>query len=214
VTDFGPVVLRDLSAPVLWLALFGAALWWWRAPLVMGGLLAFGIVPLLFIFAYTSESDTSRYYLAAYFALTAYAAFGAQSLGSLARAPRVAAAAVGALVLAAALAADVQQSASLFNQPTDAGASLFIDRVRLLTPKNAIVVAPWLYATPLGYAAYVDRAFGNRIVVTADPDEYLTRYRAWLGTRPVVVVSDDSETFAGFRAHVLDEGSPHLYALR
>ncbi len=214
VTDFGPVVLKDLSEPVLWLALFGAALWWWREPLVMGGLLAFGVVPLLFIFAYASESDTSRYYLAAYFALVAFAAYGAQAVAALAPPPRVAAAAVGALVLAVALVADVQQSAPLFRQPTDVDASLFVDRVRLLTPKNAIVVAPWLYATSLGYTAYVDRAFGNRVLVTADPDEYLAEYRAWLGTRPVVVVSDAKETFAGFHAHLLDEGTPYLYALR
>jgi 4-amino-4-deoxy-L-arabinose transferase-like glycosyltransferase len=214
VVDFGPTALRDLSEPVLWLALFGAALWWWRGPLVMGGLLAFGLVPLLFVFAYTSESDVSRYYLAAYFALAALAAYGAQALAALPRAPRAAAVFAGAIVAIVALVGDFSQNAVYFAQPHEQGASVFIGRVRLLTPKNAIVVAPWLYATSLGYAAYVDRTFGNRIVVTADPDAYLAQYRGWLRTRPVVVVSDDDERFTGLHARVLDAGSPHLYALR
>jgi hypothetical protein len=214
VTDFGPVVVRDLSAPVLWIALFGGAVWWWRAPVVLGGLLVFGLAPLLFVFAYPSESDTSRYFLAAFFVLAAFAAYGAQALAVLPAVPRLAAAAVGLIIVAAALSADYQQTASLFGQPTDPGASPWIDRVRLRTPADAIVVAPWLYATPLGYGAYVEHRLGARIVVTADPQEYLARYRGWLRTRPVIVVSDDTETFAGFHAQPLDIQSPHLYALR
>jgi len=112
------------------------------------------------------------------------------------------------------LVADARQSASLFSQPTDPGAGTWINRVRIVTPPNAIVVAPWLYATALGYGAYVDHRLGGRIVLTADPDEYLAEYRRWLATRPVIVVSDDDRTFPGFAAHLLDVGSPHLYALR
>jgi hypothetical protein len=214
VSDFAPVVLHDLSEPVLWLALFGGAVWWWRAPVVLGGVLLFGIAPLLFIFAYTSESDTSRYFLAAYFALTALAAYGAQAFAALPAVPRVAAALVGVLIVAVALGADGRASASLFTQPRDPGATLWINRVSIVTPPNAIVVAPWLYATALGYGAYVEHRLGARIVVTADPKAYMAKYRAWLRTRPVVVVSDDDQTFAGFGQRLLDVGSPHLYALR
>jgi hypothetical protein len=60
----------------------------------------------------------------------------------------------------------------------------------------------------------VERSFGERIVVTADPHAYARLYRTWLRTRPVVVINDADEDFAGMHAHVLDEGSPHLYALR
>ncbi len=214
VSDFAPVARNDLSDPVLWLALFGAALWWWRAPLIMCGLLVLGAVPLLFIFAYPSESDTSRYFLGASFVLVAFAAYGAQALGALPRAPRAAAALAGAIVVLAVLYADERQNAKLFAQPSDAGASMWIDRVKLLTPRNAIVVAPWLYATPLGYGAYVEHRLDERIVLTADPKEYIGRYRGWLRSRPVVVISDDDQQFAGFHARTLDEGSPHLYALR
>jgi hypothetical protein len=213
-SDFGPRAERDLGAPVLWLALFGGALWWWRAPLVLGALVLFAIVPLLFIFAYPSESDTGRYFLAGYFGLAALAAYGAQALGALPTAPRVAASLVGLVLVVAVLAADVRQTSSLFRQPTDPGASEWISRVRLLTPPNAVVVAPWLYATSLGYGAYVEHVLGDRIIVTADPKEYVGKYRDWLRARPVVVVSDGDETFGGFTQRVLDVGSPHLYALR
>ncbi len=214
ITDFGPDALRDLSQPVLWLALFGALLWWWRAPLVMGGLLLFAVTPLLFIFAYNSESDVERYYLAAYFALAAFAAYGANAMGALPRAPRVATIVAGCAIVAVTLVSDARECMPFFAQPGEIGASDFVNRVKLLTPKNAVVVAPWLYATSLGYTAYVDHAFGDRIVVTADPDDYQKKYRAWLRTRPVVVITDADHRFAGFHAHVLDEGSPHLYALR
>ncbi len=214
VTDFGPTAMRELGAPVLWLAVFGMLLWWWRAPLVMGGLVTLGIVPLLFIFAYSSESDVERYYLGAYLALVGFAAYGASALAALPSAPRLAALATGLVLVVVTLVPDVDASARLFAQPTGMGASGFIDRVELLTPKNAIVVAPWLYATSLGYAAYVERSFGERIVVTADPHAYARLYRTWLRTRPVVVINDADEDFAGMHAHVLDEGSPHLYALR
>ena len=213
-SDFAPVVQTDLGEPVLWLALFGGLLWWRRAPLVLGGLLVLALVPLLFIFAYPSESDVSRYFLGAYFVLVLLAAYGAQAFDALPRAPRAAAVLAGTVLVGTVLVADYRQTSALFSQPTDPGASLWIDRVKLLTPPDAIVVAPWLYATPLGYGAYVERALGARTVVTADPQEYLAKYRRWLAARPVVVVSDDVQRFAGFSARALDAGSPHLYALR
>jgi hypothetical protein len=83
-----------------------------------------------------------------------------------------------------------------------------------LTKSDAIVVAPWLYATSLGYGAYVEHSLEGRTVVTADPDEYVAKYRAWLATRPVVVVSDDVPHLRGFTLDELDRGSPHIYALR
>jgi 4-amino-4-deoxy-L-arabinose transferase-like glycosyltransferase len=186
----------------LWLALFGAGVWWWRSPVVLGSVLLFGLVPLLFIFAYNSESDTGRYFLAAYFALAAMAGYGAQALTALPAASRMAAASVGAIVVVNALGMDERQMASLFTQPHDVGASAWIDRIRILTPPDAIV------------GAYVEHRLGARIIVTADPQEYRAKYRGWLRTRPVVVVSDDDETFAGFGQRQIDTGSPHLYALR
>ena len=67
---------------------------------------------------------------------------------------------------------------------------------------------------PLAYGTYVLHALGDRIVLTAGAHQYQQRYRDWLPQRPIVVVSDDPETFRGFRARELDDGSPHMYALR
>jgi hypothetical protein len=214
VTDFGSLAQHDLGLPLLFLALFGALLWWWRAPFVLGGLLLFAAVPLLFIFSYPAESDTTRYYLAGYLVLVLFAAYGADALCALPAAPRIAAALVGALIVFAGVFGDVRDNVALFSQPTDPGATLWIQRVKLLTRDDTIVVAPWIYATPLGYGAYVEHSLGRRIVVTAGAHDYANKYRAWIARRPLVVVSDDDQRFPGFHARLLDPGSPHVYALR
>jgi hypothetical protein len=214
VTEFGTLAEHELGLPLLILALFGGILWWWRAPFVFGGLLLFAAVPLLFIFSYPAESDTTRYFLAGYVVLVLCAGYGADALRALPVAPRIAAGLAGAVVVFGSVFTDVQANVALFTQPTDPGASLWIERVKLLTRDNAIIVAPWIYATPLGYGAYVEHALGRRIVVTADAHEYAAKYRAWLARRPLVVVSDNDERFPGFHARQLDPGSPHVYALR
>ena len=84
------------------------------------------------------------------------------------------------------------------------------------TPPDAIVVAPWLYATTLAYAAYVlHRDFGPRIVVTAGAAPVREpRTEAGWRTRPLVIVSDDPLASSAAATRELDHGSPHLYALR
>jgi hypothetical protein len=174
-----------------------------------------GLIPLLFIFAYSSESDTARYFLPGYFAVACAAGYGASAIGAgLPRAPAVIAAFVGLLVLVTIGAGDLATNDGIFGQPQDPGASDWIARIRATTAANAVVVAPWLYATPLGYAAYVDRRLGDRIVVTAGADDYAASYRRWMRTRPVVIVSDDPVHLGGFETIEIDRGDPHLYALR
>ena len=72
----------------------------------------------------------------------------------------------------------------------------------------------WNYATTLAYGTYVLHDLGDRVVLTAGPHEFQPRYRRWLPEHPIVVISDDPETFTGFHVRELDDGSPHLYALR
>jgi hypothetical protein len=213
-TDLFPLVRRELGDAVLWLALAGAALWWWRAPRVFGGLLAFGFVPLLWVYAYPYEADASRYYFAIFVLLVALAAYAASALHALPRPPRAAFALAGVFVVVAALVADEGASAHLLTQPYDPGSSPFVSRVKAVTRDGAVIVAPWLYATALAYGAYVEQRLDGRIVVTADAHEYQRLYRPWLRSHQVVVVSDDDERFPGFTLHELDRGTPHLYALR
>ncbi|HEY5350581.1 MAG TPA: DUF2723 domain-containing protein [Candidatus Lustribacter sp.] len=215
VDAFAPLAAHDLGSVFLWLALFGAALLWWRTPLVLGGLLVLGLVPLLFAVAYPVEAQATRYYLPAYFVIAAAAGYGVAVLDAGMNGPgRYAALAVLGLAWATVLGADFENNAELFAQPASRDGREFIERVVRSTPARAIVVAPWNYATTLAYGAYVLHALGDRVVLTAGSHEFANHYRPWLRRRPVVVISDDPETWAGFHARELDAGSPHLYALR
>jgi hypothetical protein len=214
-TGFAPLAAHDLGGLLPWLALAGGALLWWRAPFACAGLALLGAAPVLFASAYAVESEATRYYLPAYFVLVAAAAYAVAALDAgLRGAPRFAVLGAIALAWCALLVGDVNAGAPLFAQPGDRTAHGWIERVAAVTPAHAIVVAGWDDATPLAYGTYVLHALGDRIVLTAGAHEYASRYRTWLRTRPVVVVSGDPETFPGFRARLLDAGDPHLYALR
>jgi hypothetical protein len=75
-----------------------------------------------------------------------------------------------------------------------------------------VVVAEWAYATPLAYAAYVQRRFGERIVVTASPTQFAPLYADWLRTRPVYIVSfDDALALPGYRVDTVMNSYVHAY---
>jgi hypothetical protein len=215
VENFAPHAARDLGSLLPWLALFGAAMLWWRAPLILAGILLLGLLPVLFASAYPVEAEATRYYLPAYFGLAVAAGYGVAVLdASLRGAQRIAALGVTGLACVMLLRSDLAAGEQLFAQPALVDGRSWIRRVEKATPAHAIVVAPWSYATTLAYGTYVLHALDDRIVLTADAHEYQGRYRAWLPQRPIVVVSDDAVTFKDFRVRELDEGSPHLYALR
>ena len=121
---------------------------------------------------------------------------------------------VAGIAWLAIVVSDAIAAGPLFAQPFDRAAPRWIERVIAMTPPNAIVVAPWNYATTLAYGSYVLHVLGERIVVTARPHDDEAHYRRWLRARPLIVVSDEVESFRGFRAVELDSGDPHVYALR
>lgn len=213
--DFAPLAGHDLGGVLPWLALLGGAMLWWRMPLVLGGAVLLGLLPVLFAGAYPVESEATRYYLPAYFVLAAAAGYGVAVLDAgLRGAGRYAVLAVFALAWVALLGGDIANGAKLFAQPADRDGREWIERVATTTPPHTIVVAPWNYATTLAYGAYVLNALGDRIVLTAGAHQYQRRYRDWLAQHPIVVVSDDPQTFNGFHTRELDDDSPHLYTLR
>jgi hypothetical protein len=215
VDDFAPLAYRDLGGLLPWIALFGAAMLWWRFPLVLGGLLLVGLLPLLFASAYVVESEATRYYLPAYFAVVAFAGYGVAVFDAgMHGMQRYALLAVIGCAWAVLLGTDWYASAPLFDQPNEPGSGIYIKRIAQITPKRAIVIAPWNYATPLAYGAYVLHSLDERIVLTAGAHEYQSSYRSWMAGRPVVVVSEDKQTFKGFHVTELDDGDPHVYALR
>jgi hypothetical protein len=208
--DVGPPMRRDFGDIGVGLALIGAFVCSRREPRVLAGLVTFGVVPLLFVVSYGAEADAARYYAPAYLAFAACAAYGASALATALRPPLLPAfAGAGVLAVAALLVADVTGNAPLFAQRTVPDASPFVDRVVTTTPANAIVVASWVYAPPLAYRAYVEHGFGDRIVVTAWPQEVAGHIDAWMLRRPVIVVGPVTGTLAA-RTELLDDGDPAL----
>ncbi|GAC1412789.1 MAG: hypothetical protein NVSMB64_23040 [Candidatus Velthaea sp.] len=188
---FGAAAIGDLAGGVLLIALVGAVAFLRRSPLGGTGLLLGGFLPVLFVLAYHAESDPERYFLASYWAIAVFLGAGAAALatGGSERAPRGVIALVGSLFVFVA-GANVYAGRAAFGAHDD-GARRFVERVIARTPADAIIVAPWMYAAPLAYVAYVEGRLGRRIVVTGWPSDYSGRYRAWLGYRPVRIVGED-----------------------
>jgi Protein of unknown function (DUF2723) len=213
--DFAPLAAHDFGGVLPWLALFGGVMLWWRAPLLLAGGIVLGLLPVLFAAAYPVESEATRYYLPAFFALATAAGYAVAVLDAgMHGIARYAALGVVALAWIILLGDDFTASAQLFAQPAQHDGRDFIARISATTPLHSIIVAPWNYATTLAYGAYVLHGLDDRIVLTAGPHEFELRYRRWLPQHPIVVISDDPETFTGFHVRELDDGSPHLYALR
>jgi hypothetical protein len=213
--DFAPLAAHDLGGVLPWLALFGGVMLWWRAPLLLAGGIVLGLLPVLFAAAYPVESEATRYYLPALFVLATAAGYGVAVLDAgMHGIQRYAALAVVGLAWTILLGDDFNAGALLFAQPAQHDGRDFIARITETTPLHSIIVAPWNYATTLAYGTYVLHGLDDRIVLTAGPHEFEPSYRRWMPQHPIVVISDDPETFAGFHVRELDDGSPHLYALR
>ena len=99
---------------------------------------------------------------------------------------------------------------SIAGQRTDTGWPAYVDRVRAATPDGAVVVGEWALATPLAYAAYVEKSFGGRIVETALPEDDAAAMRAWVHDRPVFVVGSPSLRLPHLRLEVVDNGIPAI----
>jgi hypothetical protein len=131
--------------------------------------------------------------LPAYWTIGVFVAIGAEILsrGGLARAPRSVALLLGTVFAAVALGNMWAGRGAFEARGGYNSAEPFIARVLESTPSNAVLVVPWMYATPLAYAAYVEHRLGKRIVVTGWPEDFTQDYVRWLLARPVVFVSDD-----------------------
>ncbi len=177
-----------------------------RDPWLGGGLVLAGVVPSAFALSYSIEADSQRYYLISFVVASVLAGYGAAWCARrLPALPAAGAVFVGALALAVCAA-----NASTFEQRNSTGAQSVIATVRRATPPNAILIAPWLYATPLAYGAYVDRDLGDRIVETAWLSDDAARVPGWMRTRPVYVVGIVFGAVPGYHLQHID-GTPPLY---
>jgi len=71
-----------------------------------------------------------------------------------------------------------------------------LERIVAHTPANSVIVAPWVYATPMGYASYVEHRFGSRIVVTSELPDLADRYTAWARRRPLYLIDEGAAPYS------------------
>ncbi len=212
---YGRAAVGDLAGGVMVIAAIGLVVLVRRSPLVAAGIVGGSLGPVLFVLAYPAESDPERYFLPSYWTIGLLLGIGAGVLarGGLSHPPRALVAAVGGLFLFVA-AGNVYANRFAFGAHDDA-ARRFVDRIVRETGPHAIIVAPWMYATPLAYAAYVEKRLGDRIVVTGWPTDYTAYYPRWIARRPITFVSDDPVlAVTGVRIRYTDilTPAPHLFA--
>lgn len=178
----------QLSTLLLVLALAGALAVAVRARALLAVAVAgFGAVPFAMGFA-PIESDIGRYLLPSYATACALAA-SAPALLSAGAPRRIAAGALGLLLLALA-GWQFQRHSFYFHNAAGRGNLATIEAVRANTPDDAIVLAGWLDLPTLAYARYVEPSLGRRLLVGAWPSEPRERLRRWARSRRVFVVSN------------------------
>jgi hypothetical protein len=213
VERYGKHVTYDFPYGLSYLALLGGALVARRRPLVAGGLTLAAIVPALFGASYPVEADPGRYVFALYAVTALGIAVAVDRIVRLARGGfQTPARYVVALALLALVGFDLTHSGDLWSQRGDISATMLGEEVTSFTRDGAVVVTPWNYATPLAYRAYVENAFGTRIVLCGNPADYdATQYTTWMRSREVVVVNDGEPQVPGFHTRLLAPGNPSVY---
>jgi 4-amino-4-deoxy-L-arabinose transferase-like glycosyltransferase len=203
---------HEFGAVVLIAALLGLVFAARDAPLAAAGLVLAVATPVPFALSYQAESDVDRYFLASFVAVAALAGAGMSRAVVSYLLERSRFATVVATAMMAIFVAQIfWTNRYIFGQRNDDEAKRFADRVIASTPNDAIVIANWAYATPLAYAAYVERRTGNRIVETAWVGDDLPYLARWTRERPVyAVVVGTSPNLPGVRFVEADLGYPSL----
>ncbi|MDB5028669.1 MAG: hypothetical protein JWO66_2358 [Candidatus Eremiobacteraeota bacterium] len=214
VARHGPEYLGAEPQGMIVAALIGLGFIIAGSPLVGIGLLLVAAIPALFGATYPAEADPGRYVFAL-FAVTALGvavaadrtvrAFGRER-------PALALAVVGAL-LGLVVVHDLSRGFDIVALRGNAEAAELGARVATSTRDDAVVVAPWDYATTLAYHAYVDRSLGGRIVVCALPLDHIDDYARWLRERQVTIVSEGPPDLPGYRTRRLSGGIPQVYEI-
>jgi hypothetical protein len=211
IAQFLDQALREYGAIALLLAALGLVLLVRRDWLTALGLFLSCMASVPFGLLY-SEVDKARYLLTAFWfiAILAGVGIGRATAALLPRRERL------AVLLAAAIMCGLAGSRfavnyGIFAQRHDLRERLFIEGVLARTPDDAVLVASWSYATPLGYVENVEHGLGHRVVVTADARECKSFYAAWLRSRPLYLVGQDY-VGADFRVIVIS-ARPRLVKL-
>jgi len=173
------------------------------------------LLPVPYTESYNELQDPDRYYLFTLWCAAIATGVGFEFVLALFRpAPRSPLGLVFLGALVAAFVTAAPERASMFAQASDDGAPRYVADIEALTPSNASVLAEWAYSTPLAYAAYVERSFGERTVVASAPNQYSSHVEGWLRTRPVYLVTfSDDLKLAGYRVDLLRDGPYYVYQI-
>jgi len=178
-------------------------------------LLLAALLPVPYTESYTELQDPDRYYLLSLWCAAIALGLAYEPIVELLSAGnRSIVRAAFLLALATSFASPAPGRFGILAQRDDRSAASYVADVRALVPDGAVVLADWAYSTPLAYAAYVQRAFGRRIVVAASPQQYVAYYAGWLRSRPVYVVSfDDALALPGYRCIAVRRSSYTVYRI-
>ena len=193
---YGELLLREFTPLGLLLALgglYGLArrdVWFAAAAFLAIAL------PSAFAVAYSIETDPQRYFLIPFALLAALGGYAASEISRELPPLRIAATLLTAALAFVLLGVNIRT----FDQRTESGARAVIATAIEKTPPDAILLAPWVYAAPLAYGAYVERRLGHRIVVSAWLSQNAKRVPRWTRSRPVFVVGRLFGEVPGFRA--------------
>ncbi len=205
--------MREFGLPALAFAGLGVALVARRDPWLAIALVVACATCVPYGLLYP-ESDPDRYLMTAYWGIAVFAAVGTgRGMAAYAGKNSVLAEAGTLLVLFGSALGLFLNNKAILEQRRDLGSRPLIQHVVNATPDDAIVVANWTYATALGYAAYADHTFGNRVVVVAFPSDYSYLYQNWLKTRRVFLVNQPEWTDPKFDGVIVSQ-DPSIVELR
>jgi hypothetical protein len=141
-----------------------------------------------FAATFSQETDVSRYFSFPILCLWILCAIAVTALGEFPSSRWIKT--LLPMLPLAALAFQLYSGRYSFEVPSDRLGRTYVADVLRSTPSNAIIAAPWVYATPLAYIAYAEKAFGNRTLVPFDVGSAEPYLSAWLASRPVYAVSE------------------------
>ncbi len=200
--------VREFTVLGIGLALFGLAIAFRIDRTRASFLVLCGFLSVPFALGFRDESDVERYFLPSFFV---GAIFIGDGLGWLAqRFPRAREIATALPTLLAAVL--VFQQHWLFRQAHDDRARAIVTDVLASTPDNAVLIATWVGAPPLAYAAYVEHDLGARSLDAAWLAEDAYYVPGWAKHRPVYVVGQPYGSVPGFRIEPV-AGRAYLYRL-
>jgi len=212
---YGPALVNAFPLGLLLAALGGLVAMAAEIPLAAVALALAAALPAAFGASYQAEADPERYAFALYAAAALGLAFAADRLVRFAGRRRpVLASAVALALLCAALVHDALGAHAVLALRGEEHGTALAERVAAGTRDGAIVVAPWDWATPLAYHAYVDGTLGRRIVVCALALDDIADYPAWTKRGQLAILSDGAPEIPGFRTRLLDgAGRPQVYEI-